>query len=131
MVAPTKPREQRPDRVPVGGPRDILTVANKDPNYVYRWVNDSPGRLEQFQKGGYEFVEDNLKVGQPTVDKATRLGTATTMVRGTATLVLMRILREWYDEDQAAKQLALDELEDSMREGKGGEYGKVSITTRR
>ena len=117
----------RKERVPVGGPRNILTVAEKDPNYVYRWVNDSiTGRFDIFKKAGYEVVEDNLKVGDVTVDKSSRLGSATTLVRGTATLVLMRILKEWYDEDQAAKQESIDDLETSMRPA-DVDYGSITI----
>ena len=124
MVKTTKPNRER---VPVGGPRDILTVANKDPNYVYRWVMDSPGRLEQFKKAGYEVVESNPEVGQAAVDRATQLGSSVTMVRGSGTLVLMRIPREWYDEDQTAKQEELDALDETMRDPKAGDYGSVTV----
>ncbi len=123
-------KQVRKERVPVGGPRNILTVAEKDPNYVYRWVNDLPGRLDIFKKAGYEVVEDNLKVGDPTVDKSSRLGSATTLVRGPSTLVLMRILREWYDEDQAAKQEELDDLEASMKPAEV-DYGNITIARRK
>lgn len=115
------------ERVPVGGPRNILTVANKEPGYVYRWVNDVPGRIDQFKQGGYEVVEDALKIGDPTVDRPTRLGSATTVVRGTSTLVLMRIKQEWYDEDQAAKQAEVDALEATMQPDEV-DYGNIKIT---
>ena len=121
----TKPRMKR---VPVSGPRNILTVANKDPNYVYRWVLDVPGRLETFKRGGYEVVVDNNEVGDPAVDRHKQLGSAITLVKGTSTLVLMRILREWYDEDQAAKQADIDALEATMKSGSSADYGKVEIS---
>ena len=126
MANTTKPVIK--ERVPVGGPRNILTVANKEPGYVYRWVNDSiPGRLEQFKQGGYEVVEDAMKIGDPMVDRPTRLGSATTVVRGTSTLVLMRIKQEWYDADQAAKQESIDDLEASMKPDEI-DYGNIKIT---
>ena len=124
MARPTK---ERTKRVPVGGPRNILTVANKDPNYVYRFVLDTPGRLEAFKEGGYEVVTKDMEVGDSTVDKGSQLGSAVTMVRGTSTLVLMRILREWYDEDQVAKQEEIDALEATMKAPESADYGKVSI----
>jgi len=127
-MATTKPRQQR---VPVSGPRNILTVANKDPNYVYRWVLDVPGRLETFKRGGYEIVEDNNEVGDPAVDRHKQLGSAITMVKGSATLVLMRILREWFDEDQKAKQDSIDDLEQTMISSGAGDYGKVEINSRK
>lgn len=126
----TTKREQRQDRVPVGGPRDILSVPNQDPNYVYRWVRDDMGRIDQFKAGGYEVVERGHRVGESTVDKGTRLGTAYTMSRGTATLVLMRIPKEWYDEDQAAKQGQVDALDSAMKqETKTMGYGQVITTS--
>lgn len=125
MARPTK--TDRKQRVPVGGHRNILTVANKDPNFEYRWVLDSPGRLEQFKEGGYEVVTETPEVGDPTVDRASQLGSAVTMVRGTSTLVLMRIPREWYEEDQKAKQDEIDALEATMKAPSAGDYGGVAI----
>jgi len=124
-------KRERKQRIPVSGPRDILSVANKDPNYVYRWVLDVPGRLAKFQDGGYEFVVDDHKIGDETVDKGKKLGSAFTMVRGTSTLVLMRIPREWYEEDQQMKQEEIDALEATMRSGSSGDYGKVEIASRK
>jgi len=120
---------ERPTRVPVSGPRDLLTVADRDPNYVYRWVNDTPGRVERFKTGGYECVEDAGEIGQSTVDRGSRLGSVVTRsVGGAVTAVLMRISREWYDEDQAAKMDEIDRLEESMRqEALQDRYGTLTI----
>jgi hypothetical protein len=112
----TAKRVERKDRVPVSGAKDILTVKNKDPNYEYRWVYDTPGRVERYKEGGYEVVTENLEIGQKQVGQETKLGSAITKRSGVGTLVLMRIPKEWYDEDQAAKQERVDALEDSMRE---------------
>jgi len=122
---------QRKERIPVNGNRDILTVSDKDPNYEYRWVLDSPGRLDKFAQGGWEIVKENLKVGETAVDSGARLGSAVTTSRGGQTLVLMRILKEWYDEDQMTKQEKVDATEEMMNaqvregriEGQGGFYG--------
>lgn len=127
-------------RIPVGSARDILTVANKDPNYFYRWVLDDPkrpGRLQRFLSGGYEVVTDEEEVGQKTVDRSNKkLGSAITRPDGGSTLVLMRILKEWYDEDQAAKQDKITSLESTMnRDAKEGRipgtnepgYGTLTI----
>ena len=119
-------------RIPVGAARDILTVQGKDPNYEYRWVLDDPkrpGRLQRFKDGGYEVVTDTNEVGQNTVDRGKKLGSAITRPDGGNTLVLMRILKEWYDEDQAAKEEKIAALEATMVadvKGDGG-YGGVTI----
>ena len=121
----------RKERIPVNGNKDILTVKDKDDNYEYRWVLDTTGRLARFKDGGWEVVQEELEVGQKAVDSGTRVGTAITTSRGGQTLVLMRIKREWYDEDQLAKQEAVDAREDVMLretqagriEGQTGFYG--------
>lgn len=139
----TKTAERRVKRVPVGGPRDILTVLDKDPNYVYRFVlEDIPGRVERFKLGGYEVVTDDLEIGQRTVDRASKLGSAVTAhAGGGRKYVLMRIPREWYDEDQKAKQDKVDQLEATMMAdvkrgvipGTGGVpgYGNLDIARKR
>lgn len=124
------PKLAKKKRTPVGGARDILTVKNPDPNYVYRWVLDAPGRLGRFREGGYEEVTADLEVGQNTVDRGSKLGSVITKSSGGGqTLVLMRIPKEWYDEDQKTKQDAIDDLEDTMRgPGDKADYGSVAIT---
>lgn len=107
----------RKERTPIGGTRDILTVKDKDPNFVYRWVLDVPGRLAKFKEAGYEVVTDNLEVGQDAVDRPKqKLGSVITKLSGMNTLVLMRIPKEWYVEDQKAKQDKVDLLEESMQD---------------
>lgn len=124
---------ERPRRIPVSGPRDVLTVAGKDPNYVYRMVNDVDDRIERFKRGGYEIVTSEHEIGMSTVERNTRTGkfgaAVTKQVGGGVTAVLMRIPKEFYDEDQAAKAAEIDKTEAAMRElgKKQGEYGEVKI----
>lgn len=120
----------RPERIPVSGNRDILTVRNQDPAYVYRWVNDTEDRIERFKLGGWEHVED-ANVGQRTADRADAIkGTVSKYVGANRTAYLMRIKREWYEEDQASKEKILKEREEAMllnEKNAEGRYGKVSI----
>jgi hypothetical protein len=118
----TKPMERK-SRIPVSGPRDILTISNMDPNYKYRWVKDVPGRVQRFLDGGYEFVNHDAQVGQRAVDSGSRLGSALTRNDGGNVLVAMRIPLQWYNEDQEAKQAQIDALEDSMRAEGGRQDG--------
>ena len=123
----------RPQRIPVSGARNILTVAGKDPNYEYRWVNDSEAgmRIERFKEGGWELVNKDAgtKVGDKVVDQGSIVGSVVTRYVGQGTTsVLMRIPKEWYDEDQAAKAALLDEQEDAMRDpSMSGDYGSFTI----
>ena len=130
-------KEVKKTRIPVGAARDILTVHGQDPNYVYRWVLDDPkrpGRLQRFKDGGYEIVTDTNEIGQSTVDRGKKLGSAITRPDGGSTLVLMRILKEWYDEDQALKAEKLDDLESTMvteAQGDEGRYGTLTVGKRK
>lgn len=122
----------RKKRTPVGGTRDILSISelDLDPNYKYRLVLDVPGRLLRFREGGYEEVTAELKLGQNAVDRGSKLGSVVTRASGGGqTLVLMRIPKEWYDEDQKAKSDNIDAVEDKMRvPGDKADYGMTTIT---
>ena len=118
----------RPTRTPISGGRDILAVQNQDPNYVYRWVNDISGRIERFKAAGYEPVTADVEVGTKAVDRNSKLGSVITRsVGGTITAVLMRIPKEWYDEDQAAKQAQIDESDRMLRSEQDVDYGTLKF----
>ena len=127
---PIKP--ERPKRIPVSGNRDILVIPNMDPNYMYRWVSDKDNgqRLQKFLEGGYEFVKnDGQGDNKLSVSDYKSVGSVLTRYAGGGvTLVAMRIPREWYDEDQAAKQAEIDAVEDSMfqQHKVAGHYGELS-----
>ena len=127
--------ENRPTRIPVSGRRDVLTVAesDKDPNFVYRWVNDSKGNINRYLEGGYELVNDDLEIGDDNIDRPTNLASVVSKgVGGGITAYLMRIKREWYEEDRAAFATRVNESEEDMKRtlnsGKDGTYGNVSIS---
>ena len=124
-----KPTPERRRRSPLAGARDILTVYDKDPNYVYRWVRNDEGRVQWFKERGYDVVTAAHKVGEKAVDSGSQLGSAVTKFGGgSVTLVLMRIPREWYDEDQAAKEEAIAAVEATMKKPGEGGYGSIQIT---
>lgn len=119
-------------RIPVSGNRDILSVEGKDPNFVYRWVNDVDGRVDRFKLGGYEVVEHDVEVGQRTVE--TSNGTSSVVSKNVGvgrTAYLMRIPKEYYDEDQKVKNKLIDDSEADMKRAlnsnQNGTYGKVEF----
>jgi len=120
----------RPTRTPVGR-KNVLTVKGKEPGFEYRVVNDTGDRVESFKEGGWEVVSnDQVNVGDKRVNKTSSIGSAATQSVGNGTQgVVMRIKQEWYDEDQAAKQAQVDELEGTTRRDalNGADYGKLSI----
>jgi hypothetical protein len=111
------------------GPQSIL--GEKDPNYVYRFVNDTGSRVANFQSAGYEFVEDkDLVVGDSRVFDPSDLGSAKRVTSNDGTTsYLMRIKKEYYEEDQAAKAAIINEIEQAMkRDASQGMYGSIKVT---
>jgi len=117
-----KPLSQR-------GPQSI--IGDKDPNFHYRFVNDVGSRVYNFQQAGYELVtDDNLVVGDSRVSDASNLGSAHRVVGDGGTVsVLMKIKKEWFEEDQAAKAALVDEQEKAMKQNASNEFtGTLKIT---
>lgn len=121
---------KRPNRVPVDGPRNILSIPDQDPNYHYTWQTDQPGTLERFLTAGYEFVAEPGLVGDPSVQKPSRLngmGTARTIKSGADTLYAMRQRMEWYLEDRKNYNDMVDGKEKEVAQPiQDGGYGGVS-----
>lgn len=151
-MAFTKPEnnrqtENKPRRVPVSGLRDILAVYGKEKDMAYRFVKDSDeggSRIQRFKRGGYEFTDGSDKgkitIGEECVYSSKKSNG--TIIRYPVEadkhgrpqyLYLMEIRKDWYDEDQAAKQDAIDETENQITAKKDpdsdklGQYGQVKI----
>ena len=119
----------RVTRIPVSQ-RNVLTVKGKDPNYVYRIVNDQDDRITQFKDAGYEIVQkETVEVGDKRASSGSSMGSIATMAVGRGQKAyLMRIPREFYVEDQALKQRTVDAQEASIKEkALDGTYGKLEI----
>lgn len=119
----------RVKRTPVGQ-RQVLSVTGKEDGYVYRIVNDQGSRISDFIDGGYGLVEAaDVRVGDKRVNSATPEGSKAQVSVGKGEKAfVMRIKREYYEEDQRAKQAEIDRLEQSMKQtAQGADYGTVSI----
>lgn len=133
VETPKRDEEKRTEelvkRVPISGNRDILTVYGKEDGYVYRWVLDTGNRTKKFQNAGYEFVTHDVTVGDARVGTAEGLGSIVEALSGNSNqkLVLMRILEEYYKEDQQSKEAEILALEGGMGKDVTGTYGKISL----
>lgn len=120
----------RPQRTPVGQ-RNILTVKGKDPSYVYRIVNDVDDRISQYKEAGYEIVPDtSVAVGDKRVNAASSVGSGKQISVGQGTKAfVMRIRKDWYEEDQAAKLTQVAAVEQATREkALDGTYGDLKLS---
>ena len=130
MSQDSKAPSGRVSRTPIGT-RNILTVKGKDPNYVYRHVNDIDDRISMFQEAGYELVQDESVVaGDKRVNAASSLGSAKAVSVGQGTKAyLMRIKRDWYEEDQAKKLSNVADIERATKEkALDGTYGDLKLS---
>ena len=138
--------ENKARRVPVSGMRDIMTVLNKEEGYSYRWVTDideKGSRIYKYKRGGWEMspletTEGEIIVGEEAVFRTENKEDIIRLHVGAGQFAyLMRIKKEWYDEDQKAKADAIDEVERTITQtgsstGESfGQYGKVTIDNKR
>lgn len=128
--------KQRPERIPLAKQR-IIGFDQRD-GYVRRFVNDVPGRIASFIRAGWTIVSENGdKSHDGLAHVETQLGSAVQRVVNKGinaearVAILMEIPKDLFDEDQAAKQDAIDKKEASFdHEGllKAAQmYGRVNI----
>jgi hypothetical protein len=108
----------RPKRTPLSV-RNRLNVKNKEDGYVYRIVNDVDDHVPTLTERGYELCDMASigAVGDKRVDNTTSIGSVAHFSVGQGMkAVVMRIKKEWYEEDQATKQQQVDEIEATMKQ---------------
>lgn len=99
-------------RIPAGRHQALLQLPER-PGFVRRWVNDFPGRVDRYTRGGYEIIKDGT--GKPlttVVSKATGL-----------VAYAMEIPEQFFREDEATKRASLDEVDRAIR---GGTFNEQS-----
>lgn len=101
--------EDRKKRIPFNTKERKYNVPEND-GFVYRVFNDNwsvePGRIQRALRAGYEIVENQEHSAVGTNENGSE-------IRG----VLMRIPKEFYDEDQKAKQKSVDEIDRKIKGG--------------
>ena len=124
----------RRQRVPMGGRRQKLQLSEadaralKDAGWTTRWITDKDGRVQQARSGGYDFVtpEEAPSIGQYSLSKGGgELNGKVSMIvsKGDAEPVrgyLMKILTEYYEEDQRNKESANVAYEESLDRNQPG-----------
>lgn len=127
----------RPARVGIFSARNVQTVGDLDPAYKYRWINSAvKGRIERFQAAWYEVVVDDKKVGDERINQADPIASAITLNSGGDIMVLMRIRKEYAEEDARQYNEQVDKTEAGLRKKIGdnpngdGQYGNVEIFQR-
>ena len=97
-------------RIPLGA-RAPRLAADQRPGYSRRWINDHNDRIERSRRGGYEHVRDAN--GEPM---SRPVGSAEG--GGGMRAYLMEIPQHLYDEDFAAGQGVVDDIDRAIYRGK-------------
>lgn len=100
-------RRRRQDTGPLAGLNLNVAEEDRDPNYEYRWINDTGNRVEnKTKRDDWDIVRT-----EPTlVDKTPRSGAP-------MKAYLVRKRKDFQQEDQAKRMARLQEQEDSIRRG--------------
>jgi hypothetical protein len=89
----------------------------KDPNFVYRWVNNRPGRVKNLTTlDDYNVVN----IADNSIDPGKAGGTVVTRTadsREGEEAVLLRKPRKFYEADKAEEQKLIDARDEQMRRG--------------
>ena len=105
--------KERTDRIPFGTPTRRFIIPEEDQKqFHYHIFNDNwrkePGRIERAKMAGYELVEhDRSGDNAGTNDDGSEIRQ-----------VLMRIPKEMYEADQAAKNKEMDKVDEQITRGK-------------
>lgn len=119
----------RKKRIPFGVARkklepDKATLSRyKSEGKVLRWIKEEDTRLQSAEEGGYEFVmaqgEENIGGKQQEGDRRIRkLGNRSGKSGEPQYLYLMAIPKEYYEEDQKAKERVNQLVDEAIQGGK-------------
>lgn len=122
--------EERTVRVPFGGPRLRLQLSAADRKefdrrgMVPRWFNDQDGRIAQAEGAGYQFVTPKqvTSLGSGAIHGGNaNVGSKVSLVVSKGEPIinayLMEIKKEFYDEDQAAKEAVNAQVDEALALG--------------
>jgi hypothetical protein len=111
-----------------------LEVVGEIPGYQLRIFNDYPGRIDKALSGGWEMVgrgevelQSSNKVTDlnTSVDSTIRWNVGVQKDNSPLYAYLMKIRKEWWDEDHENQQAEIDKVQMAMQERGGYDADKV------
>jgi hypothetical protein len=103
-------RISRENRKPFGSQTQKLAFKKRE-GYHHHWFNETPGRINAAKEAGYSHVVDE------TTGKPIQMVVGVTAQGGPLSGFLMEVPEEWFNDDMAAQQQAVDDKEDTIRRG--------------
>lgn len=118
-VEAERERRRRRDDMGLGRLRNLTVAGKMDENYVYRWINDDPGRVYKLtQADDWDPVTTDQLGAAHEKDKG--VGTTVERVVGKVDgkkAILVRKRKDYYLEDKAKEQASVDGSEHMIRRG--------------
>lgn len=111
-------RRMKPGDVVQTGIKLAVDETRLDPSKTYRWVNDVPGRIDQFKKRDWDLVDD-----EEIKTDGTGMGSVPTQHGGIGEngkpfgMVLMSKFKDWHESDQKAKRAPLADMDKAIARG--------------
>lgn len=133
-----KEKTPRKTRIPLGVPRMKLD-ATPIPGFHLHWINDYAGRVQEAQRGGYEFVHasetqlnDFVTPGNADVGSLVKKLVGKDDNGGALYAYLMKIDESLWLEDQKELQRKNEMVDESIRRGEISpleqKYGSVKLS---
>ena len=131
-------RESKTPRVPFSGFRQRLQLSDLDMKdaekrgMVMRWFNNESGRIEQALGAGYDFVNPMYvpslghgAIFRDSSDPESQARVSVVVSKGEPIIraYLMEIRKEYYQEDQAAKEKHNQKVDEALAQGGAGGAG--------
>lgn len=118
-VEEERSRRRRRDDMGDGRFRNLDVAGDLDPNYVYRWINDDPGRVHNLTvRDDWDRVTDEMLGLRHEKDR--QIGSGVERIADKASgkrTILVRKPRDYYEKDKAREQARLDALDAEMKLG--------------
>ena len=109
----TRERRRKPGQTVNYGVKLHVPEEEKDPTKEYRWVNDTPGRIEALYAQDWTPVSGEIK---PDADGEGSVVSKHVGLNGASPMkaVLMSKPKEWHEADQREKRKPLDEMDEDF-----------------
>lgn len=118
-VEEERARRRRRDDLGDGRLRNLAVVGTLDPNYVYRWINDEPGRVHNLTKMDDWDTVTELDLGARG-EKDRQVGSVVERIADKATgrrCILVRKPKDYYVDDRTKGQRVVDEIDAMVKRG--------------
>lgn len=119
--------ENRPERQPISGIKNLLNVTGIRPGFHACWVNEP--NVPAYEAAGYAFVENDVSFGATHVQQANPHGARYAKNVGLGMIAyLMEIPQEYYDADRKREADEISLMEASIKrnaQAEGLDHGEL------